>query len=607
MAPNKKYLSLEEAAVQLGLKPDELIRLREKGEVRGFADRGTWKFKADDVAEFRRRRQPDSDPDLPIMDDFDEDENEDLGRQATVIRKGGETKSDSDVRLSPSTASKKSKLTGTSGEMDATDLQKSDSDVRLVEPTKPALHDSESDVKLVKPKSYSKSDSDSDVKMVQGPISAPESDSDVKLLEPLEKLGDSDSDVRLAGSDSDVRLAPLVDSDSDVKLIDRKSHKAKSGSDSDVVLLPRGSTGRTPIDVDSNTIDLPNLESVSDRDDFPLGGMDDGGSVFVDDEDSSIAFSGDSGIRLSEDSGIQLAGESGIRLAGLSGIRLGGDSGIRLADDSGVQLKQPADSGISLEGMDSGVRIADSGITLGEDSGINLMPSGSSKKLKSGSSNKLKGGSSKKLKPVPKPDQDDLDSTSPLLLSGLDDDDDFGSTSPLLRSMDSGDTHPTDLDMFEPNDTSEMSLGESGQNVVMFDDDEDESPTPRQRKQKTVEESIFEMDDSSEQELEELEVSDDDLSGDHEMDDLAFDDGSEELDESFTAGTSQLGYGAPQKVAIAQEVEWTAGFCLLLFASVCFLIVGSMVSADLLKVVWDQSQESNVDQGIAWLLAGFWK
>ena len=39
MAPNKKYLSLEEAAMELGIKPDALVRLREKGQVRGFADR----------------------------------------------------------------------------------------------------------------------------------------------------------------------------------------------------------------------------------------------------------------------------------------------------------------------------------------------------------------------------------------------------------------------------------------------------------------------------------------------------------------------------------------------------------------------------------------
>ena len=108
MAISKKYLSLDEAAGLLKLKNDELVRLREKGEIRGFADRGTWKFKADDVEEFRRRRQPDSDPDVPIMDDDDMgerlmsdpalqtfsssdnalDEDDELGRQATVIRKG---------------------------------------------------------------------------------------------------------------------------------------------------------------------------------------------------------------------------------------------------------------------------------------------------------------------------------------------------------------------------------------------------------------------------------------------------------------------------------------------------------------------------------------
>jgi excisionase family DNA binding protein len=52
----KKYLSLEEAARWLGLPPDELVRLRERGDVRGFADRGTWKFRLEDVEEYVRRR-----------------------------------------------------------------------------------------------------------------------------------------------------------------------------------------------------------------------------------------------------------------------------------------------------------------------------------------------------------------------------------------------------------------------------------------------------------------------------------------------------------------------------------------------------------------------
>ena len=48
----KKYLSLEEAAQQLGMRNDELNKMREQGQIRGFADRGTWKFKVEDVEAF---------------------------------------------------------------------------------------------------------------------------------------------------------------------------------------------------------------------------------------------------------------------------------------------------------------------------------------------------------------------------------------------------------------------------------------------------------------------------------------------------------------------------------------------------------------------------
>jgi len=52
----KRYLTIEEAAAKLGMSKDELNRLRERGEIRGFADRGTFKFKEDDVEELARRR-----------------------------------------------------------------------------------------------------------------------------------------------------------------------------------------------------------------------------------------------------------------------------------------------------------------------------------------------------------------------------------------------------------------------------------------------------------------------------------------------------------------------------------------------------------------------
>lgn len=591
MAPNKKYLSLEEAATELGLKPDELIRLREKGQVRGFADRGTWKFKADDIDEYRRSQQPDSDPDLPMFDDSDDYEM-DTGatRQIDIM------KSDSDVRLVPLDESKKRLLSGSSAELSAIQLQSSDSDVRLVEdPRMSKKKSSDSDVKMVKPKSGLKSDSDSDVKIVNKDPTESDSDSDVKLLQSLVpdsdsnvRMADSDSDVKMAASDSDVRLAPLtsredesrmlasdsdvrlsplLDSDSDVKMIGKPS--LKRDSDSDVLLLPRDMTGGSD----------PQL---------PLGPGDSSVTLAG---DSGIKLASGSGVRMKDDSGISLAGDSGIALGGDSGIRLGGDSGIRLSEDSGIQLLQPADSGISLEG-DSGIRFADdSGISVGPDSGIKLSgsPSGG-KKRKGDSSRNLKGGKSSS--------SDDIESTAPMLLSEFDDD----RSAELL----SGD--------FNASDTSELpSMADSGGNVEIFDDDDEADTRTLPSKKKPVSDaSLFEIDEEGEEEvtmpLEELEVSEEDLHEDSDFNALDFDASDEIMDDSFAGGSSELGYsGAQRKIAVSREVEWSAGTFGLLLLSVTMLTVGSIVSADLLRTVWARAEESNIDHGLVTMFGSLWK
>ena len=567
MAPNKKYLSLEEAAAQLGVKPDELIRLREKGDVRGFADRGTWKFKADDVEECRRRREPDSDPDMQILDDISDD---DLGSRATIIRKSGATDSDSDVRMIGDDR-KKSSLSGSSDELSIPGDMDSDSDVRLVEPKKTSGNLSSSDVTVIIPNAPRKSDSDSDVRLIDKPS---DSDSDVKIVAPSRSLADSDSDIR---------LAPFSDSDSDVKLIGPKSSIKKS--DSDVTLISKNKKSSTNQQDSGSGIDLD-----SDNTDSQ-------GTSLLGHDDSNLPLGGDSGIRLSADSGIRLSADSGIRLSG--------DSGIRLADDSGVQLKQPADSGISLEGKDSGIRLADSGIVL-NDSGLDLEGSGKTFDLLAESSvSKRKGGSSKKLSKSAPQTEPELASTD-----AMDFDDDFGATAPMLHVPDDDDASASDLESFDAGATSELdSFDDSGQNVVMFDDEDEEeaAPVSKKRSPKTVEESIFEIDEVADEPGEEFEVSDDDLSGETDLDDLAYDDAEEDSDD-FSAGTSKLGFGASKKVAVAREVEWSAGFCSLLLASLCMLIAGTWVSADLLRTVWAGGEDASaVYPGIAGLLAAFWK
>ena len=305
----KKYLTIEEAAEILGVEASDLTRLREKGEIRAFADRGNWKFRQDDVDELARKRQTDSDPDVPLFkssaaskpadDDLggtfvfedpvapgssdssinlgEEEPDEILGNQPTIVRKGG-----------------------------FDDLLGSDSDVRLVFDDS-LMPDNSDDVLS----------------------SLEHSDSDVRLINP----GPSKDD----GSDSDVKLVPGKAS---VKTPPNKG----PGSDSDVTLI--GKKNRD----DSITLDLDESDGSfvfgGESSGIALGGFSEEGD---DDSGITLDLGGDSGIALD-------AGDSGISLdPGGSGISLEpDDSSLVLSGDSGISLSGPSDSGIALEGLTGG-------------------------------------------------------------------------------------------------------------------------------------------------------------------------------------------------------------------------------------------------------------
>jgi hypothetical protein len=61
------FYTLEEAAHRLGLSAAELSGMAQRREVRAFADRGTWRFRAQDVEEMARQRGIPSDPSLHSM------------------------------------------------------------------------------------------------------------------------------------------------------------------------------------------------------------------------------------------------------------------------------------------------------------------------------------------------------------------------------------------------------------------------------------------------------------------------------------------------------------------------------------------------------------
>lgn len=62
------YYTLDEASRVLGMAPDKLSLMAQRREIRAFADRGTWRFRTQDVEEMARRLGRGSSPDLQLGD-----------------------------------------------------------------------------------------------------------------------------------------------------------------------------------------------------------------------------------------------------------------------------------------------------------------------------------------------------------------------------------------------------------------------------------------------------------------------------------------------------------------------------------------------------------
>jgi excisionase family DNA binding protein len=558
----KKYLTLEEAARQLGMAPDELVRLRERSEIRGFADRGTWKFRSEDVDEFARSRDADSSPEVPIIDDV-------KGRKGAAgdsgIRKGSSSgrfnkTSDSDVRL---LLDETLVPGGKESDPDVvlSQLGTGDSDVRLSDDVGGLVDSaSDSDVKLIStssedvlPSDAASSDaSDSDVKLVSS-----DSDSDVRLAKPEAKAPGSDSDVRLVGTEE----MATHHSDSDVRL-------TAPGSSMDLVGSGPGSSG--------SHIKLGGTSSVN------LG---DSSS-----DESSVLLAQDSGIALDTGSGMKVGGgssaDSGITLQSLA------DSGISLEkSDSGITLAGPMDSGIALD-ADSGIALesdTDSGIALSADSGIALDADSGTKAGKP-----AKKKEEKKEKKEKKPQRrDEREEKTISAVSGSDDFDDE-STQVEVNMMDGEEDSSYKLHDDENEKT----------NVVLFADDDEESEDepvapPVKAKKGRVDDSFALQEQESGVEFaeaedfsddEDLEVAEDVLTEDEgDLDEIdVFEPAEEDFDSSVQSGEShaELAPVMAMRSPVAVETPWDGlTFGILAVSSVCLLLAGVMMY-DLVRTEW---------------------
>jgi excisionase family DNA binding protein len=210
------YYGLDEAAQILGMSPEKVSQMAQRREIRAFSDRGTWRFRTQDVEEMARRLGKGSSPELQLGEAAPKAPDAPTAGEGSVFDfplnpVGDQVEIGQEVLETPG-GSQKSR--SRSGHTPAPPPQKgSDSDVRLV------LDSSEAEFRVVgdskvkpdQPQAPAKPSSKRKTGLTPGGPSSPKGGP----LSPKPKPG-SDSDVHLVldSSDADFRLV----SDSDVKV-----------------------------------------------------------------------------------------------------------------------------------------------------------------------------------------------------------------------------------------------------------------------------------------------------------------------------------------------------------------------------------------------------
>jgi len=290
-----RFVELNEAATMLGVTPEKLVEMRSNGDIHGYRDGGSWKFKAEEIDRVKAElaasgTSPADDDDMSSFDNVLDD----IGGTP----KGGESILVSEEELGDSAESTSSTIIGKLGEGE----------------------DADSDLKLTDASDIG-SDSPSDLASISSGLGS-----------SLEMSDDLDSGLKLDAEE--------LEGESDVTLV------SGTGDDSDVALVPDpGSSGElaadsglgSALEMASGTGDTGNLPDVT-SDSGGSGDMELGSELALSDDDDMILGGSDTGSDLALG-----AGDSGISLGSPS------DSGLSLEADSGISLQSATDSGLSLE------------------------------------------------------------------------------------------------------------------------------------------------------------------------------------------------------------------------------------------------------------------
>ena len=545
---SKKFLNAEEVAAEFGLDAAALQQFVDSGEVRALADRGTWKYRRDELV--------------------------------ALVNSGMIQLPSMDIPVSLSDGNQ------------VLSFQGPDDDVSYIELDEDALAEQATMISKSKPEPQAdEPEQDWFVPSDAAEMSAAveQSSSDVAIYSGPDQAAEAESSLA-AGSDSDVQIAPEFQTprpeDSGILLdfnLDAGATVSSSGSS---LRLPQ--TAPDPFEDDLAVTDEGEWAPEAESAEPSVVGMGPGESgINLDSgDDGSLQVGGDSGVQLIDatGSGVKMrTEESGILLD--EGSRLGMSAGSSVlasaADaDSGITLEAPPDSGISLDvgspaaatADDSGLAMeaADSGISLGSfDSGLSLESADSGLMLDSGDSGIAIDGNAKTMA------DDDLrlnlgDQTQTL--------DTFGDTN---------DDSAFEINLDDGDATSELFL----------DDDEwaDETSATVVRKGRSDAGSLsdtFDLDDGAA--VEDLEISQDlDAGIEDEVEELTeeeevfeasddvFGETVEEEDDSYLEPTEKA-----KKPAGPREPAWGAGLAVGLVACSLFLAANSLILWSGVSTMW---------------------
>ncbi len=229
-----KYYTLEQAAQLLRTTPDALREMVRQGKVRAFQDRGTLRFRSQEIDELARTQGLGSDPGLPLGEVSKPPSSG--KRKSKVAATDEEESSDFDFTLSIDDDPNVPVGGAPSGKGKSTPSSAGKRNTPPSKPSKvnPAAKASDSDVRLVPENSEMDFElTIDDPPAAKSPVprprqsriapEQPKSDSDVRLEQPKS----------IPGSDSDVKIVP-DDSDTDNEAVPLGQKRAKTPSDSDI-------------------------------------------------------------------------------------------------------------------------------------------------------------------------------------------------------------------------------------------------------------------------------------------------------------------------------------------------------------------------------------